>query len=35
MAVMTAERYDSRRVLVLEFMAVNDKSETFRKESKA
>lgn len=35
MAVMTAERHDSRRILDLEFMAVSDKSETFQKESKA
>jgi hypothetical protein len=35
MAVITAERHDSRRVLVLEFMAVSDKPETFQKESKS
>ena len=35
MAVMNAERHDSRRVLVLKVMAVIIKSETFQKESKA
>ena len=33
MAVMNAERYDSRKVLVLKFMAVNNKAETFHQES--
>jgi hypothetical protein len=34
MAVRNAARYDSRRVLVLKFMAVNAKTEAFQKESK-
>ena len=35
MAVIKAQRHDSRRVLVLKVMAVMIKSETFHKESKA